>query len=301
MLDLCRNTQPIERQPLPDTFSRKLESAFAAYGQLCVGIDPHPELLEEQGLVQSPEGLYAFSMQMLEGISGVVGIVKPQVSFFERFGSEGFAVLERVLSEANRAGLLVIADAKRGDIGTTMAAYADAWLAKDAPFICDALTVNPYLGVGALLPAVTAAVERGKGLFVLAATSNPEALGLQSAKTVELTVAKAIADQVSSLNHQIAQSKSVFGSIGLVLGATVDLDSFGLANTNVGSAQQRTPILAPGFGAQGARLADAKNIFDKDSDSVLYSISRSALRNGLQNLTRTLENDKEELLQALTK
>ncbi|CAB4689398.1 unannotated protein [freshwater metagenome] len=286
---------------MPDTFSRKLESAFASYGQLCVGIDPHAELLDEHGFNNDAEGLFNFSMQCLEQLSGVVGIIKPQVSFFERFGSQGFAALEKVLFEANKAGFLVIADAKRGDIGTTMAAYTDAWLSKDAPFICDALTVNPFLGVGSLLPAVTAAVERGKGLFVLSATSNPEATGLQSASMDGHSVAKSIASEVATINKQTAQSKVTFGSVGLVLGATVDLAALGLANLNSASKYDKSPILAPGFGAQGAKLSDAKAIFGSDADSVIYSVSRSALRNGLTNISGTIESDKEELLQALTK
>jgi len=286
---------------LPDIFSRKLEASFNSYGQLCVGIDPHAEFLDEHGFDQSPDGLFSFSMQMLEGLAGVVGIVKPQVSFYERFGSHGFAVLEKVLYEASRAGFLVIADAKRGDIGTTMSAYTSAWLDKDAPFICDALTVNPYLGVGALLPAVTASLERGKGLFVLSATSNPEAIALQSAKQNGVSVAKSVADEVAVLNRQTAQSKVAFGSVGLVLGATVDLASLGLANLNQGLDHQRSPILAPGFGAQGAKLSEARTIFGSDADSVVYSISRSALRDGLVNLGNTIESDKEELLQALSK
>jgi orotidine-5'-phosphate decarboxylase len=240
-------------------------------------------------------------MEMLEGLAATVGIIKPQVSFFERFGSQGFAVLERVLLEANRSGFLVIADAKRGDIGTTMSAYASAWLEKDAPFICDALTVSPYLGVGSLLPAVSAAVERGKGIFVLGATSNPEALGLQSALIDGVSVAGAVANEVRVINQQSAQSAARFGSVGLVLGATVDLGSLGVSNINRDLELHKTPVLAPGFGAQGAKLSEAKSIFGEDSDSVIYSISRSALRNGLTNLKQTIEKDKEELLVALSK
>jgi len=240
-------------------------------------------------------------MQMLEGLAGTIGMVKPQVSFFERLGSQGFAVLEKVLYEANKAGFLVIADAKRGDIGTTMAAYSAAWLEKDAPFICDALTVSPYLGVGSLLPAVTAAVERGKGLFVLSATSNPEALSLQSASINGVSVASSVADEVRVINQQSAQSAVRFGSVGLVLGATVDLAWLGVSSVNNNLELHKTPILAPGFGAQGAKLSEAKTIFAKDSDSVIYSISRSALRNGLTNLKQTVEKDKEELHVALSK
>lgn len=195
---------------MPDSFSNKLTNAFRTKGQLCVGIDPHDELLAENGFERTPEGLLAFSLNMLDELSDTVSIVKPQVSFFERFGSKGFAVLEEVLAKATEMGFLVIADAKRGDIGSTMDAYAEAWLAKDAPFICDALTLSPYLGVGALTPAIALASERGKGLFVLAATSNPDGTKLQGSKANEVTVARQVADEVRVFNKNSAISNGLW-------------------------------------------------------------------------------------------
>jgi len=284
---------------LPDTFSRKLERAFEAKGQLCVGIDPHDEILIENGFEISAKGLLDFSLAMLDQLEDVVSIVKPQVSFFERFGSAGFQTLEQVLDSASQRGLLVIADAKRGDIGSTMEAYAQAWLGKSAPFECDSLTVNPYLGVGALAPAASIASERGKGLFVLAATSNPEGITLQTSLN-ELTVAGQVAREVDALNSSTAASNSRFGSVGLVIGATVSLASLGLVSVNENRTKLRTPILSPGFGYQGAKLEDAKAIFNELSSDVLYSVSRSALRDGIRGVRQAVQEDQNSLHKGLS-
>ena len=282
---------------MPDTFSRSLEVAFSSKGQLCVGIDPHEDILLDNGFEVSASGVYEFGMKLLDQLEGTVSIVKPQVSFFERFGSEGFATLEGILESATARGLLVIADAKRGDIGSTMEAYAQAWLGKSAPFVCDALTVNPYLGVGALAPAASIASERGKGMYVLAATSNPEGVLLQSSGQV--SVAEQVANEVAALNGATASSNSRFGSIGLVIGATVPLAKLGLDKINDGKTSLRTTILAPGFGYQGARLEDAKSIFGELTGDVLYSISRSALRDGIQGVRNAVQQDQNTLHKAL--
>jgi orotidine-5'-phosphate decarboxylase len=237
-------------------------------------------------------------MKMLDQLEDTVSIVKPQVSFFERFGAEGFSTLEKVLESAKDRGLLVIADAKRGDIGSTMEAYAQAWLGKSAPFVCDALTVNPYLGVGALAPAASIASERGKGMYVLAATSNPEGVLLQSSGQV--SVAEQVANEVAALNSATASSNSRFGSIGLVIGATVPLAKLGLAKINEDKTALRTTILAPGFGYQGAKLEDAKSIFGALSGDVLYSISRSALRDGILGVKMAVQQDQNTLHKALS-
>ena len=283
---------------MPDAFSKKLEAAFATSGQLCVGIDPHEELLVENGFQPDVEGLLAFSMEMLEQLDGVVSIVKPQVSFFERFGSTGLSVLEKVLEDATQKGFLVIADAKRGDIGSTMEAYAQGWLGQSAPFTCNALTVNPYLGVGSLSPAVALASERGKALFVLAATSNPEAIKLQSSIN-QLTVAAQVAEEVALLNKTTATSNTRFGNLGLVIGATVDLKAMGLSEINFNQDSLRTSVLAPGFGYQGARLEDARSIFGNLSDDVIYTVSRSALRDGLKAVRSSVTADQNTLHQSL--
>ena len=283
---------------LPDTFSKKLETAFESKGQLCVGIDPHEETLVENGFEVSAKGALEFGLTMLEELGGSVSIIKPQVSFFEQFGSTGFASLETLLDAAEAKGFLVIADAKRGDIGSTMEAYAQAWLGKSAPFSCDALTLSPYLGVGALAPAASMAAERGKGLFILAATSNPDGIEIQASKN-EVSVAAQVALEVDRLNRSTATSNSRFGSNGLVIGATVSLSDFGLLSVNQERETLRTPILAPGFGFQGARLEDAKAIFKDLSSDVLYSISRSALRDGIKGVGKAVQEDQNTLYKAL--
>lgn len=284
---------------MPETFSKKLEAAFASKGQLCVGIDPHEELLFDNGFQVSADGVYDFSMKVLDQLDEAVAIIKPQVSFFERFGSQGFRSLELVLKAASERGFLVIADAKRGDIGSTMEAYGQAWLAKSAPFHCDALTINPYLGVGSLNPAVAFASERGKGLFVLAATSNIDGVRIQSSTNNDVSVATQVAIEVQALNANTATSNSKFGCVGLVVGATVNLKEMGLASLNQGRESLRTPVLAPGFGFQGADLVRAKDIFGHLAGDVVYTISRSALRNGIQGVNPTVRADQDILKHAL--
>jgi orotidine-5'-phosphate decarboxylase len=283
---------------LAETFSRKLTRAFNEFGQLCVGIDPHDELLAENGFEIDVSSLEAFSLKLLDQISDQAGIVKPQVSFFEKHGSKGFQVLENLLLEAQARSLLVIVDAKRGDIGSTMQAYTDAWLAKDAPFVCDAITLSPYLGVKSLTPAISVALERGKGIFVLSATSNAEARSLQSAKTASSSVSQLVIDEVIEFNQKLGLEKSAVGNIGVVIGATQGLSGFGL-DFDSESENQRAPILAPGFGYQGANLAQAKMLFGKKANDVIYSISRSALRDGLNNVGKSIKADQSELKQAL--
>lgn len=164
-----------------EPFGARLRRAMDERGPLCVGIDPHASLLSEWGLNDDIAGLERFSGTVVEALADRVAVLKPQSAFFERFGSRGVAVLERTVVQARAAGALVVMDAKRGDIGSTMAAYAESFLRKDSPLFSDALTVSPYLGYGSLSPAVALARESGTGLFVLALTSNPEGREVQHA------------------------------------------------------------------------------------------------------------------------
>ncbi|MEU4015783.1 orotidine-5'-phosphate decarboxylase [Microbacterium sp. NPDC028030] len=260
---------------MSESFGERVRSALHARGPLCVGIDPHAALLDSWGLSGDARGVREFGLRTVEAAAGRVSIVKPQVSFFERFGSQGIAALEDVLAAARAAGLLVIADAKRGDIGSTMDDYARAWLTPGSSLEADALTVNPFLGVGALDGAFALAAQHGKGLFVLAATSNPEAAALQrSTNLAGATVSASIMSEVSARNAE-ASLAGEWGSFGFVIGATVAWDEAGIS-----SFTPQAPILAPGFGAQGATPADLRPRFGAMADAVIASESRSILSAG---------------------
>ncbi|MGC5075941.1 orotidine-5'-phosphate decarboxylase [Agrococcus sp. DT81.2] len=274
------------------TFLVRLTASVAAHGPLCVGIDPHPSLLEAWGARGSAAAqAERLGRDVVAAAAGRVAVVKPQVALFEALGSAGVAALERVLADARAAGLVVIADAKRGDIGSTNLGYAAAWLAPGSPLEADALTVSPYLGVGALDPLFEAAERAGKGLFVLAATSNPEAAAVQLARVPDgRTIAAAVAAAVAERNAVTGAGH------GLVIGATVDRAAFGLAAPGL-SRDASTPVLAPGFGAQGARLADLRSLFPEDR-LVLASASRSILQPGPDGVAAAIDAAVAELAAA---
>ena len=252
------------------TFSQRLVAAGQEHGRLCVGIDPHAALLEQWGLDNTVEGLRAFSETCVEAFAGHAAVVKPQVAFFERFGAVGFAVLENTLARLRESGTLVIADAKRGDIGSTMAGYASAWLAPGAPLETDALTVTPYLGVGSLDPAIELAAQHGKGVFVMAANSNPEAAALQTGTIDGKMLSQRMVDECAQYNR--TDDPEYIGHVGVVVGATVQTPPV-LDGLNA-------PVLMPGVGAQGATMADAEAIAGEIGHLVFPSVSRSVLTAG---------------------
>ncbi|MFC9390659.1 orotidine-5'-phosphate decarboxylase [Streptomyces venezuelae] len=252
------------------SFGTRLRAAMDERGPLCVGIDPHAALLDSWGLTDDIAGLERFTFTVVEALADTVAVFKPQAAFFERFGSRGVAVLERAVAELRAAGGLVVMDAKRGDIGSTMAAYAEAFLRKDSPLFSDALTVSPYLGYGSLKPAVDLARESGAGLFVLALTSNPEGAEVQRAvredgRTIGATMLAHLATENAG--------ETPMGSFGAVVGATLgDLSSFDLDING--------PLLAPGIGAQGATPADLPAVFGAAVRNVVPNVSRGVLRHG---------------------
>lgn len=275
-------------------FGERVRAALSAHGPLCVGIDPHRSLLDAWGLEDTADGVRQFGLRTVAAAAGRVGLVKPQVSFFERFGSAGFAALEDVLRAARESDLLVIADAKRGDIGTTMDAYAAAWLTPGSPLEADAVTVNPYLGVGTLAHTFELAEANGKGLFVLAATSNPEAATLQQSRSdAGQTVSASIIDEVSAHNARVTP-EGEWGSLGFVIGATVDWSEAGIA-----AFAPPAPILGPGFGAQGATPADLVTRFGTAAAMVIAAESRSILSAGPDGLARVIDSRVAEYQEAL--
>jgi orotidine-5'-phosphate decarboxylase len=290
-------------------FGERLSGAFADWGQLCVGIDPHPWLLTQWGLPDSASGVREFVLRVVAACAGRVGIVKPQVAFFERHGAAGFSAIEAVLGAARAAGLLVIADAKRGDVGSSVEAYGAAWLTPGSPLEADALTVNPYPGVGSLDPVIALARRHGKGLYLLAATSNPEGLAGQTAvvatgEQAGQSVAGSIVAEVIKRNEVTDSSAagSSIGDLGVVLGATVDLAVYGIDPGRLVSTAHGVPatsILAPGFGHHGARFDQVRTRFGAAAAVTVLSVSRSILSAGPDGLAAAIDNHVSEAARCL--
>src|SRR5829696_3839032 len=160
----------------------RLTNAVTERGPLCVGIDPHASLLDVWDLPRTAVGLERCARGMVEALGAQVAVFKPQSAFFEPYGSAGIAVLERTLSDIAEAGALSLLDVKRGDLRSSMDAYATAYLADGAPLAADAITVNPYLGFGSLAGAIELALQHGRGVYVLALTSTPEGPQFQHAR-----------------------------------------------------------------------------------------------------------------------
>ncbi|GAA4589517.1 orotidine-5'-phosphate decarboxylase [Actinoplanes octamycinicus] len=253
-----------------ETFGERLRTAMDQRGPLCVGIDPHAALLARWGLSDDVAGLERFARTVVEALADRVAVLKPQSAFFERFGSRGVAILESTIRQSREAGALVLLDVKRGDIGSTMAAYASAYLDPASTLRADAITVSPYLGVGSLRPAFDLATETGAGIFVLALTSNPEGASVQHAVSPGgKTVAQTVIDEISQLNAGV----STLGSFGLVVGATIGKTGHELSSVN-------GPLLAPGLGAQGGTPDDLRAVFGESLHNVLPSYSREVLAAG---------------------
>lgn len=249
------------------TFGARLHTAIADRGPFCVGIDPHAALLADWGLADDVAGLERFALTTVEAVAPHASVVKPQSAFYERFGSRGIAVLERVIAESRAAGALVLLDVKRGDIGSTSQAYADAYLDPRSPLASDAITVSPFLGFGSLDPVFDTARRHDAGVFVLALTSNKEGPEVQHAQADGGTVAGVMLDHLRRLNADA----SPLGSFGAVVGATIGSTDEDLAFNG--------PVLAPGFGAQGGTVDDVRRLFGSAA-AVLPSSSREVLRLG---------------------
>ena len=265
-----------------NNYLKRLSKALEV-SQLCVGIDPSETELEAFGLPDSAIGARDYALKIIDACSTRVQIIKPQVAYFERFGSAGYFALEEVYAQARAADLMIISDAKRGDIGSTLVGYSQAWFGDDSPLRSDALTLSPYLGTESLSELMGYARDVNAGVFILAATSNPEALQLQTAERDGKSVSQLV----------IEGAKALGGDAGVVIGATQDLEEFGISQLRKSDIE--IPILAPGFGYQGAQLSDLKVIFGASSKRVLASVSRAITKSGSQKLVAQIEKAKLEL------
>ena len=256
------------------SFGERLRAAMADHGPLCVGIDPHPGVLDRWELPRDAYGLERCARTMIEAVAGRVAIVKPQSAFFETYGSAGIAVLELLISDARQAGVLVLLDVKRGDIGSTMDAYAAAYLADGSSLAVDAITVSPFLGPASLDGAITLAEQNGRGVYVLAATSNPEGITVQQASSPDGGSISQLMINFAADHNAAAARAGEWGSVGVVVGATID-PAIGLDFSKINGS-----ILAPGLGAQGGTAADLRRIFGPAYPLVIPSSSRGILNAG---------------------
>ena len=252
-----------------EPYGVRLAQVVAERGPLCVGIDPHPGVLRAWGLDADVAGLERCARGMVEALGGTVAVLKPQSAFFEAYGSRGAAVLERTLADVAEAGALSLLDVKRGDIGSTMDAYAAAYLADGSPLAADAVTLSPYLGFGSLDGALAVAQAHGRGVYVLALTSNPEGPQVQHATGPDgRTVAQTVVDEAARRN---AGERP--GDVGVVVGATVGA-------TGTRFEELNGPILAPGLGAQGGTAAGLVEVFGAALPFVLPTTSREVMGAG---------------------
>lgn len=257
---------------MPELFADRFRTARERYGPLVWGLDPGPDVLNEWGLDDTPEGLDRFVDIAVEVAAGGIGLVKPQSAFYERHGWRGIRSLTRLCAEARSAGVLVILDAKRGDVGSTNDAYAEAYLGKDASIEADALTVHPYLGLAAMGAFIRQAHEAGSCLLIVTRSSNVEGRSVQAAPTasgdpVEVELLR----QIAGLNADLAPGR--IGPIGAVIGPRAFEPPLDLGAVN-------GLFLAPGIGAQGATVDDVAHVFAGCPDRVMPSASRSLLRHG---------------------
>lgn len=258
------------------SFARRFAAVRAAQGPLVFGLDPSADLLDAWGLGDNADGLDRFADIALEAAVGPVGLVKPQSAFYERHGWRGVRTLQRLVASAREAGLLVILDIKRGDVGSTNDAYAEAYLGKGAPLAADAITVHPYLGLAAMGAFVSRAAESGSCLLVVTRSSNPDGRQVQAAVVPDVgerSVEQELLRQVGALNSRLAPGG--IGPVGAVIGPTHMTPQLDLAAANC-------LFLAPGVGAQGATPGDVATVFAACPDRVMPSASRSLLSAGPQ-------------------
>lgn len=254
------------------SYKQRLDTLCASRGRLCIGIDPMPSVLEAWEVNHDVAGLERCSRGIVEALGERVAVFKPQSAFFEPFGSAGIAVLERVLEDIRQACALSILDIKRGDIGSSMSGYAQAYLATGSPLAADAITVSPFLGFGSLAPAIDLAAEAGRGIYVLARTSNPEGGDVQQAATASgATVSQMIVDAAQAANVK------AHDSVGLVIGGTHD--SIGCDVSAFSGS-----ILVPGIGAQGGSIDDLQRLFGAAAGNVLPTTSRAVIGQGPRNI-----------------
>jgi orotidine-5'-phosphate decarboxylase len=275
-------------------FATRFHNVADTISPFCLGVDPSTALLDAASLPDDCQGVRSFYERLLQASDGLNSVIKPQIAYFERFGADGLLELKRLVDMAREKGLLVIMDAKRGDIDSTCAAYAQAYLGPKSYFNADALTVNAYMGFGSLLPILDVAAEYGKGIFVVLMSSNPEGAPIQTAlvQDAETTVAGFLAEQIAAFNLRKEQKV-----IGGVLGATI-----GDRLADMVARMDNGLILAPGIGHQGATFADLEVAFSEARRTLVPTMARGIVREGFSgNVLRAIVHEKSAQARAFRK
>ena len=269
-------------------FAQRFLERAKTRGPLCLGIDPTAQLLKQWGLPDDAGGLDKMCDTIIAAAADRLAIVKPQIAYFERFGSRGIMVLESLIQRFHEQDTLVLVDAKRGDIGSTAEAYAQGLLGERSALGADAITVHAYLGFGSLTPLLQHARAVAAGVFVVVRSSNPEGQLLQNAVVDDgRTVADYLADAITEFNA----SDEELGLVGAVIGATLTHDIRPTLKR-----LERSLILAPGIGHQGATYEDILERFGEHSLRTIPTASRSILSHGPQIETLRLEIERQSEL-----
>ncbi|MDY6352259.1 MAG: orotidine-5'-phosphate decarboxylase [Lachnospiraceae bacterium] len=255
---------------------------------IVVGLDPNlvfiPEYIQKAAFRESGETLegaagavLAFNQEIIDAIYDLVPAVKPQIAMYEQFGVPGLLAYQKTIEYAHKRGLIVIADVKRGDIGSTSEAYARAHLGrisigkKTMPvFDADFATVNPYLGTDGVKPFIDTCMENDKGIFVLVKTSNPSSGEFQDQKMGDATLYQKVADKVEEWGKPSVETR--YSEVGAVVGAT-----YPKMGNELRKRMPHTFILVPGYGAQGATGADLKGFFDENGEGAIINSSRGII------------------------
>lgn len=292
-------TQLADYQQTRLDFGARLGKSMTEFGPLCMGIDPHRALLQDWGYNVDAQGAELFSMRMLQAANGRVAAVKFQLSMFERYGSKGFAALERVLYAARQMGIITIVDCLHGGLPTTISAFADAYFHPDSPMRADAITLLPYYGARSLEGLIDDALQHGCGVFIASLTSNEEGASLQTAirqsgEYAGKTVAYGITHMAQRFNDRVQG----MGSVGLIIGATIHER---LKDSDVAPATFTGPILSPGYGWQGAEADDLRQVFSGTNGNVLVTVSRGIAKHGphISSLSQATESTLIDIRQAL--
>lgn len=240
----------------------------------CVGIDPDfdkiPNCYKDKSL-SKPQVIYNWACDVIDAVKDNVAVVKPQIAFYEMYGSEGLKVFEEIIKYAHDNDLIVVDDAKRNDIGNTAKAYAYAHLDKNGPINADFLTVSPFLGTDSLEPFIDMVMNNGKGIFILVKTSNPSSNQISEAINNNTSIMNFLANYVNEEGHNIV-GKYGYSTIGAVVGATFPTEAKELRKI-----MHNNIFLVPGYGTQGGSAKDIINCFNEDGLGAIVSSSRGIL------------------------